>query len=342
MKPIQTISTRAVLLSLLMALALLGAATISSAQDPSATPTPTATGTPTRTVTSTLPPATRTPGGATTTDIEPLTQSDLTVLTGNVQRPNGIFALGDKLYTSCSGDWTVYEIEADTGRTITYSSGIRNAHTLYAEREGDRTIIFAPDFQLNQLVRADRGAAQPVATGLNGPWGIAYLDDDEFFITNLLGNTAVVVNREGELRTVLEGLASPAGVVITDERIFIGNNGSTRRAIEWYPRDVIGLRTPSPETEPSPVVNGIQNVTGLALADDGYLYFAYALGTRGVVGRVDPEVCIAAGGCGNDQVQAVLYTELSAPLAGLTITPDMRLYVHTMFAPDIYWVQLPE
>jgi hypothetical protein len=76
------------------------------------------------------------------------------------------------------------------------------------------------------------------------------------------------------------------------------------------------------------------------LGSDGKLYFAYSLGTRGVVGRVDPEVCRLNGGCTNDQVEVVLYTELAAPLAGLTLSPDMKLYVHTMFSPDIYWVQI--
>jgi hypothetical protein len=50
--------------------------------------------------------------------------------------------------------------------------------------------------------------------------------------------------------------------------------------------------------------------------------------------------CIEEGGCTNDQVEIVVFTELAAPLAGLTISPDMRLFVHTMFSPDIYWVQL--
>jgi hypothetical protein len=88
------------------------------------------------------------------------------------------------------------------------------------------------------------------------------------------------------------------------------------------------------------LVSGLQNTTGLVLGPDGYLYFAYALGTRGVVGRVDPDVCRERGGCSNTDVEIVVFTELAAPLAGLTISPDMRLFVHTMFSPDIYWVQL--
>jgi hypothetical protein len=78
------------------------------------------------------------------------------------------------------------------------------------------------------------------------------------------------------------------------------------------------------------------------LGPDGYLYFAYSLGTRGVIGRVDPEVCRENNGCNIDRVEIVLYTELAAPLAGLAISPDMRLYVHTIFRPEIYWVQLKD
>jgi hypothetical protein len=76
------------------------------------------------------------------------------------------------------------------------------------------------------------------------------------------------------------------------------------------------------------------------LGSDNRLYFSYALGTRGVIGRVDPEVCIANGGCTSNEIEIVVYTELAAPLAGLTISPDMKLYIHTIFSPDLYWLQL--
>ena len=36
----------------------------------------------------------------------------------------------------------------------------------------------------------------------------------------------------------------------------------------------------------------------------------------------------------------MLYTDLEAPLAGLTISPDMRIFVHSLFSPDIYWAHL--
>src|SRR5690606_9569737 len=95
------------------------------------------------------------------------------------------------------------------------------------------------------------------------------------------------------------------------------------------------------DTDGKPLVTGLQNVTGITLGSDGWLYFAYALGTRGVVGRIDPNACVGNGGCTNDQIEVVVFTELSVPLAGLTLSPDMKLYVHSMFSPDLYWVQLP-
>ena len=99
------------------------------------------------------------------------------------------------------------------------------------------------------------------------------------------------------------------------------------------------LNSPEGTSDVKPLVTGLQNTTGVVMAPDGYLYFAYSLGTRGVVGRVNPNEC-RENGCTNDQVDIVIFTELAAPLAGLTISPDMRLYVHTIFSPDIYWVQL--
>jgi hypothetical protein len=274
----------------------------------------------------------------------PLDQSNLTVLTGNVQRPNGIAWLDGALYVACSGDWTIYEIQAEDGRTISYTGGLRDAHALYAESgSNDLAVIWAPDFRLNTFVRATRAQTSTIAEGdiFDGPWGMTYLTENEFLVTNLLGDTLVSVSRDGETRLVLEELASPAGVVLFRDFMFIANNGSTRRAIEWYPSAAARADASPEDREGATLVSGLSSATGLAMDDQGMLYVAYSLGTRGVVGRVNPLDCIANGGCTGDDVEVVLYSELAAPLAGLTISPDRRMYIHTMFAPDIYWAQLP-
>ncbi|MBE0690766.1 MAG: hypothetical protein IH587_11660 [Anaerolineae bacterium] len=330
-----SLTFRAFFVMLALSAAFMLVATTFAQDDPSPTPAPSKTPT-------AAPSPTATARPASASAVQSFTQSDLTVLTGNVQRPNGITFLDGVLYTACTGDFTVYQIEAETGRTVTYAGGIRNAHMLYVEiGDDDRPVLWAPDFQMNQFLRVVQGRTQTISGGLDGPWGIAYLNEDEFLITNLLGNNMVVVSREGGSRTILDDLANPTGIVIDDDLIYVGNNGSTRRAIEWYPLETAESDEPVADAGGT-IVSGIQNVTGLALDSEGMLYFAYALGTRGVVGRVDPQACIEQGGCGNAEVEVVLFTELSAPLAGLTISPDNRLFVHTMFAPDIYWVQLPE
>ncbi|NDJ62133.1 MAG: hypothetical protein GYB67_13480 [Chloroflexi bacterium] len=292
------------------------------------------------------PPKTETPPPATPIRVaqafEPLTQADLSVLTGNVQRPNGFTWHNDFLYTACSGDMTLYEINSRNGATQTYISGVRNAHTLYVEGTGSNLTLWVPDYQTNALARVSRsGGIRPIAEDLEGPWGIAYVNETQFLVTSLLGRSLLLIDREGTTTPVVGNLASPTGVVTDGEWVYVANNGSSRRAIEQYPLDDLldGGFVPAQADSPS-LVSGVQSTTGLQLGSDGYLYFAYALGTRGVVGRVEPAVCREAGGCTNDQVEIVLYTELAAPLAGLTIAPDMRLFVHTMFAPDIYWAQI--
>jgi len=321
-----------VVLALWAAVMIVPAASAQDDASPTSAPSKTPTATP-------EPTATARPASA--SSALSFTQSDLTVLTGNVQRPNGIAFFDDMLFTACTGDFTVYQIDPETGQTITYAGGVRNTHMLYVEAgDNDLPVIWAPDFQQNQFLRIVRGSVESISGGFEGPWGIAYLNEDEFLISNLLGNTMVVASREGETRTILDDLANPTGIVIDDDLIYVGNNGSTRRAVEWYPLDISDSDEPVADAGGT-IVSGVQNVTGLALDSDGMLYFAYALGTRGVVGRVDPAVCIEQGGCGNSEVEVVVFTELSAPLAGLTISPDDRLFVHTMFAPDIYWVQLP-
>jgi hypothetical protein len=269
-----------------------------------------------------------------------LTQSDLSVLTGNVQRPNGIVWHEGQLYTACTGDWTLYQLDAITGQTATYIWGVRNAHSLYAETtdSGDLN-LWVPDFQANTLNRVTRNGVQPILTEMAGPWGIAYLDATHFFVSNLLGDNVSLVERSGTQRTVVSGLVSPTGLARDEVYLYIANNGSTRRAIEWI--DIREVITPgSAEVQPLPLVSGLQNTTGMVMGSDGNLYFAFSLGSRGVVGRVDPVACREQGGCTAEDVEIVVLTELAAPLAGLAISPDMRLYVHTMFSPDIYWVQL--
>lgn len=277
---------------------------------------------------------------AVTVEARPLsrafTQEDLQVLVGNVQRPNGIAWWNDNLYVACNGDWTLYEINSVTGSTITLIFGIQDAFTLHAEESPTGYNLFVPDFEKGQIFRVDERRAAPelIAENLSGPWGIAALGDS-FFVTTLRSGELLQVSRVGEVTTVVDGLRSPTGVAVDGEFVYVANNGSARRAIEWFEAqdlEQLELRT---------LVTGIQNPSSLVLGADGYLYFTYALGTRGVVGRVQPETCRNQE-CSQSDVEIVLFSELQAPLAGLTISPDMRLFVHTIYRPEIYWVKLYE
>lgn len=272
---------------------------------------------------------------------EPFTQEDLSVLTGNVQRPNGAQWFNDNLYMVCNGDWTVYEIDDSDGSTQTYIYGVRNAHTVFIEATSETSFdLWIPDFEQNSLLQVNQaGAPRVINTELEGPWGIAYIDNAHFLISNLLGNSIVVAGRDGSLSTVIEGLRSPAGLVYDTERIYFANNASTRRSIEWFTWRIDEETTES-NIEVATLITGLQSTTGLVLGADGLLYFSYAIGTRGVVGRVDPQVCIDNGGCTVNDTETVVVTELAAPLSGLTLSPDMRLFFHTIYRPEIYWVQL--
>jgi hypothetical protein len=275
--------------------------------------------------------------------IEPFSQEQLQVLVGNVQRPNGIVWFNGNLYTACNGDYTLYEVNAETGRTRTLVFGVQNAHTMYAEAVDQAYELWIPDFDTNQLLRynSTRNATRQIASeALNGPWGIVPFNESEFLITNIRGNNIVSVSREGDVREVATGFRAPAGIAIDAEQeiVYVVNNGSARRAIEWFALSDLSDDTPVVDIG-KPLVSGLQNPSGIILAPDGYLYFTYSLGTRGVVGRVNPSECID-GGCTNEQVEIVVYTDLQAPLAGLAISPDMRLFVHTIFRPEIYWVDL--
>jgi hypothetical protein len=306
----------------------------SIAQQNITTPTAGPTKTPSATPAAAVPPLTE--EAVSSSGFQSFTQSDLSVLRANVQRPNGLAWHGNLLYTACTGDSTVYEINSETGQTRIYIAGVRNAHTIYAEGSDNNLTMWVPDFGSNTFSRVTRNNVETILEDLNGPWGIAYLDEDNFLITNLLGNSLIRANRDGEAETLLDQLAAPTGIVLDGDILYLANNGSTRRAIEWY-----HINAMDDDTENHVLVSGLQNTTGLQLGADGYLYFAYAIGTRGVVGRVNPQTCRENGGCTNEEVEVVVFTELPSPLAGLALSPDMRLFVHTMFVPDLYWVQLP-
>ena len=271
----------------------------------------------------------------------PLRQEDLALLTGNVQRPNAIQWYGEYLYVACNGDSTIYEINSRDASTRVYIYGVQNAHTLHVAREEGELTIWTPDYERDALVRVTRNGVQEVREELGGPWGIAALGEQEFLVTTLKEDRVMLVYRGGAAREVMSGLRSPTGIVVDEERVYVANNGSARRAIVWAPREEVLADSGIPAT-PRSLVTGLQNTTGLRLAEDGRLYFAYSLGTRGVVGRVQPEMCSEKGGCDNSDVELVLYSELEAPLAGLSITPDMRLFVHSLYSPDIYWAQLAD
>lgn len=348
---------RAKIVVVLVLVSLLSLIGHSIAQSDPATPTPAPSKTP-------LPPASSTPSDqeaqAETTpevseesesSLSPLprsyTQEDLSVLVGNVQLPNGQVWFENELYAVCSGDWTLYRVNSETGSTISYVFGVRDAHTLAVQDTEAGFNLYVPDFDTNQVFRIDHTQNAPAVVAdeaFDGPWGIALLDEESALVTNARGNTLVHLTFEGQTKIVADGFRTPTGIVIDEDYVYIANNGSARRAVEWFAVEELPLEddNEAPVTDfTEPLVSGLQNVSNLVLAPDGYLYFTYALGTRGVVGRIDPEVC-RGGGCTNDEVEIVLFTELQAPLAGLAISDDMRLFVHTIYRPEIYWVRLYE
>jgi hypothetical protein len=287
--------------------------------------------------------ATSAPNKDIVTSATSFTQADLTLLTGNIQRPNALVWHDGKIYAACSGDWTVYQIDAETGNTAQYIYGVKNAHSMIAQTNGDKTSLLIPDFQSNNLVEITQGVVKNIATNLASPWGITQLNDAQFLVTNLKSNNVVLVG-DGDPQEVITKLRAPTGIATDGKYVYVANTGSARRAIEWFDAPTAGSKSVSIDAEDKTVshslITGLQNVTNIVIGADGLLYFGYSLGTRGVVGRVDPKTCRENGGCSNDQVQIVIYSELAAPLAGITLSPDMHLYIHSIFSPEIYWVDL--
>jgi hypothetical protein len=196
--------------------------------------------------------------------LQPFTQADLTILTGNVQRPNGLAWFDGKLYVSCSGDWTVYEIDSASGTTSQYIYGVKNSNTIYAATSADNRLnLWMPDFMSNSLVLIENGVSRNVVENLEGPWGIARWSDDTFLVTNLKGNTIVAVHPDGQFQEWLSGLRSPTGVAVDGNYVYVANTGSARRAIEWIDASNIAVSGVgvSAKDAVQPLVSGLQNTT---------------------------------------------------------------------------------
>ncbi|MYD09564.1 MAG: hypothetical protein F4X02_05910 [Chloroflexi bacterium] len=266
----------------------------------------------------------------------PFLQDDLELLVGNVQRPNGFVWHEGSLYTICNGDWTIYKIDDRTGDTITFVFGTRDGNTLILEDTAAGFDIWVPDPESGTLWKVDhrRAAPAPITTELEAPWGITRLDSSQFLITDTRVNAIAAVSVDGQRREVHGELRAPTGIVKDGRHVYFANGGSARRGIEYFTVDDVGVYS-----SVKPLVSGLQNTTNLALGSDGKLYFAYALGTRGVIGRIDPTICHDSG-CSGDDVELVVFSDIPAPLA-ITLSDDLRLFLHSRFRPEIYWLQLP-
>jgi len=265
----------------------------------------------------------------------PFLQADLELLVGNVQRPNGIAWHDGHLMTVCAGDWTLYRISDRTGYTISFVYGVRDGNALWVEDTPEGFDIWVPDPDQALLWKVDhlRSAPDIISRDLGAPWGITRWDSESFLITDTQNNSIKRVSQQGEVQEVISGLRSPTGIASADERVYFANGGSARRGIEyteWEAGQFSALK---------PLVGGLQNISSIEMGSDGKLYFAYALGTRGVIGRVDPQLCIAEG-CSSDDIELVLFADILAPLS-ITLSDDLRLFLHSRFRPEIYWLQLP-
>ena len=315
---------------------ILFCASLISAQD-SDVATPVFTPSESPTAASTITPEAADSAEQTSVLANPFLQEDLAMLTGNVQRPNAITWHDNHIYTICNGDWTIYKIDDRSGETITYVFGVRNGSSFIVEDTEAGFDLWIPDTDRGTLWKVDQDRLAPVSITdqLDIPWGIARISADRFLITNARAHSIAEVSESGAVQTILTDLRSPTGIASDGRRVYVANAGSARRGIEWFE-----IQADGSYSQPQPLVSGLRSITNVTLANDGFLYFGYALGTRGIVGRIEPSQCFD-GGCTREDVEAVVFSDIPAPIA-LTISDDLRLFMHSRYRPEIYWVQLPQ
>lgn len=276
-------------------------------------------------------------GPRTSANLEnPFLQDDLELIVGNVQRPNGLAWHDGNLYTICNGDWTIYKIEDLTGDTVTFVFGTRDGNTLLVEDTAAGFDILVPDAEYGAVWKVDQSRSAParLTTSVEAPWGIARLDATRLLVTDARQGSIIELSDSGVQREIQSQLRAPTGIATNEGAVYFANGGSARRGIEYFELEASGGYS-----EIKPLVGGLQNTSNILMGSDGKLYFAYALGTRGVVGRVDPALCHESG-CANSDIEMVVFSDIPAPLA-ITLSDDLRLFLHSRYRPEIYWLQLP-
>ncbi len=266
----------------------------------------------------------------------PFLQDDLELIVGNVQRPNGLAWHDGNLYTVCNGDWTIYKIADVTGETVTFVFGTRDGNMLLVEDTAAGFDILVPDAEHGTVWKVDQSRSAPArfTTAVDAPWGIARLDESRYLVTDARQGSIIELSETGSQREIQSQLRAPTGIVASESAVYFANGGSARRGIEYFEVEANGQYS-----QIKPLVGGLQNTSNIVMGQDGKLYFAYALGTRGVVGRVDPALCHESG-CGNSDIEMVVFSDIPAPLA-ITLSNDLRLFLHSRYRPEIYWLQLP-
>jgi len=267
----------------------------------------------------------------------PMPVDQIRYLTGDVAKPNGIGWYGNNLYVVCAGDGTVYELDDQTGFTNTYIYGVKDAFSIYPEKGRDGNLyLWVPDAGARSIVRVSPSEVETIVSGTGEPRSLIPYDVNTFLVSGLRANTVEQVSRDGERITWITGLEDPTALVLHREYLYVSNMSNVDRAIEWY--TLADIRADNPE--PSPLLRGIEGITGMQLYSDGYLYFTYEQDGRGLVGRIQPDVCRDANGYSADQVEVVVAPRLTSPLAGLMITPDGRMFFHELYGNVLNWVQL--
>ena len=131
--------------------------------------------------------------------------------------PKGMGVLDGKLYVTDVDE--LVEINIESGK-ITNRFKVRNAKFLNDVAVGDNKVFFT-DMQDNKIYALDNGKVQLwKETTLNSPNGLAYHNDKLLVAANGLN----VVSKEGEPRTIAEGIDASDGIGIVDDNAYLVSN----------------------------------------------------------------------------------------------------------------------
>lgn len=137
--------------------------------------------------------------------------------------PNG------NLFVSADGTSSVYEVSATGNVTFFASTGFLTQDAIAFDSAGNLYVsnAFNPDGSFGNVIDkiTPNGSVSTFATGLDGPFALAFNSADDLFVADVGTNTIDEITPSGVMSVFASGLCEPAGLAFNSAGVLFVANG---------------------------------------------------------------------------------------------------------------------